>query len=106
MRCLSAPALSMLLSLAAPAAWAGPIEIEGLERNGALSRRVWKPEFAKAEVGGLKVSAGVAIGLRGAVRANLDRSVAPALSVDLAHRGSLSLLPARDGAMLVWQSAR
>lgn len=108
MRFLRALPAALICSLAAPAAFAAPpIEIDGLQRNGALSRHVWRPDFARAEVGGLRVSAGVAIGLRGAVRDNLDRRVAPALSVELDRGASLSLLAGSgSGAMLVWQAAR
>lgn len=105
MRCPPPFAVLVLLLAAAPA-WARPFEIESLERNGALSRRVWEPSFAQVQVGGVKLAAGVAIGLRGPVREQLDRRIAPALSMDLNRGGSLSLLPARDGAMLVWQSSR
>ena len=95
----------MLLFAAGPAS-AGPFGIDALERNGALSRHVWEPAFAQVDVGGTKVAAGLAIGLRGPVRDQLDRRIAPALTVDLNRSGSLSLLPARDGAMLIWQSSR
>lgn len=72
-----------------------------LQRNGELSRRVWTPEFAQ----GRGVSAGLALGLRGAARAHLDRPVAPALTFELGERSRLSLLglPNR-GAMLVLQT--
>lgn len=97
-------AVTMTCSLPAMPAHAGGSAEWGMQRNGALSRHVWQPEFAQTEIGGMRLSAGVAIGLRGAVKANLDRSVSPALVLGLERGASLSLLPARDGAMLVWQS--
>lgn len=101
---LSLVAMSCLLA-SRPAAAADAADL-GLQRNGALSRHVWQPAFAQTEIAGMRVSAGVAIGLRGSVRANLDRSASPALVFDLGRSESLSLLPAHDGAMLVWQTAR
>lgn len=103
--CLIA-ALTMSCPLPALAGGAANTSESGLQRNGALSRHVWQPQFAQTEIGGMRLSAGVAIGLRGSVRANLDRSVSPALVLGTGRGESLSLLPARDGAMLVWQSAR
>ncbi len=71
--------------------------------NGEVSRRIWKPEFARAEAGGLRYSVGLAIGLRGAVRHQLGRRATPALTMELREGTSVSLLPAGDGqAMLVW----
>ena len=97
--------LGTLLVLASLPAAAEPwFERDDLRRNGAVSRHLWKPEMASAEWGGHRVSAGVAIGLRGAVRENLGRRVTPALTLELDRRSSLSLLPGNDGAMLVWQA--
>ncbi|MBX3604053.1 MAG: hypothetical protein KF788_02210 [Piscinibacter sp.] len=95
-----------LLLLASAGAWAEPwFERDDLQRNGHVSRHLWQPEGATAEIAGLRVSAGLAIGLRGAVHSNLGRRYTPALMVDLGQRSSLSLLPGNDGAMLVWQTA-
>lgn len=107
MRSLScAFGLCMTLSVPSAPAAAEPLEIDSIRRNGALSRHAWQPAFATATIGGMNVRAGVAIGLRGHVRDNLDRRFAPAVSVDLQGGRSLSLLPARGGAMLVWQAQR
>lgn len=98
--------LPVLLMLAGAAAHAEPwFERDDLHRNGAVSRHLWQPEVASTEVAGLRVSAGVAIGLRGAVQNNLGRRYTPALTVETGLRSSLSLLPGNDGAMLVWQTA-
>lgn len=95
-----------LLLCAGAAAQAQPwFERDDLQRNGAVSRHLWKPDMASAQWGGMRVSAGVALGLRGPLRANLGRRYTPALSVELGQRSSLSLLPGNDGAMLVWQTA-
>lgn len=99
-------AVTMTCSLPALAAGPAVSSEPGLQRNGPLSRHVWQPAFAQTDIGGMRLSAGVAIGLRGAVKANLDRSVSPALVLGLGRGESLSLLPAHDGAMLVWQYAR
>lgn len=98
---------ALALLAGAASAQATPwLDSEDLQRNGAVSRHLWQPEFANAEVGGLHFSAGVAIGLRGAVQASVGRNVAPALMLDLGQRSSLSLLPTgNNGAMLVWQKA-
>jgi hypothetical protein len=106
MRSLLLLAATMVCPLPALAGDAALSTNPGLQRNGALSRHVWQPEFAQTDIGGMRLSAGMAIGLRGAVRTNLDRSVSPALVLGTGRGESLSLLPARDGAMLVWQSAR
>jgi hypothetical protein len=98
--------LPALLLLAGATAHAEPwFERDDLQRNGAVSRHLWQPEVASAQVAGLRVSAGVAIGLRGAVQSNLGRRYTPALTVHTGQRSSLSLLPGNDGAMLVWQTA-
>ena len=92
--------------VAGSAAWAGPWgDSDELQRNGAVSRRLWKPEVASVEWGGMRVSAGVALGLRGPLQDQLGRRHTPALTLDLGGRSSLSLLPGNDGAMLVWQAA-
>lgn len=98
--------LPALLLLAGATAHAEPwFERDDLHRNGAVSRHLWQPDAASVEVAGLRVSAGLAIGLRGATRDNLGRRYTPALTVETGQRSSLSLLPGNDGAMLVWQTA-
>jgi len=78
---------------------------DDLQRNGAISRYVWKPDMGKAEVVGLRVSAGLALGLKGAMQTNLGRGVTPALTMNIGSRSSVSLLAAGGrGAMLVLQT--
>jgi len=73
-----------------------------LSPNGEVSRRLWKPEFASTQAGGWRLSAGVALGLRGSLRERLGRRATPALVLALREGSSLALLPASDRTMLVW----
>jgi len=73
------------------------------QRNGRLSRHLWKPDFASGRAGGVEVSAGVAVGLRGPVHATVGHRVAPALTLQWDRRASVSVLPAGGGAMFVLQ---
>lgn len=99
-------ATTAVLLLGAAAAQAEPWgEGDDLQRNGAVSRRLWKPELASADIGGVRVSAGVALGLHGSLQDQLGRRHTPALTLSYGARTSLSLLPGNDGAMLVWQTA-
>ena len=99
---LVAAVLTVICMTANPAPLFGADE---LQRNGAVSRHVWTPNFATAEMGGLRVSAGIALGLKGAIQSNLGRNVTPALTLELGSRSSVSLLPAGGrGAMLVVQT--
>ena len=96
--------IGLLLAAAGSASadepWFNGDDVHG---NGEVSRRIWKPEFARAEAGGVHLSVGLAIGLRGAVRHQLGRRATPALTMELRQGTSVSLLPAGDGqAMLVW----
>lgn len=103
LRRLLLPAL--LLGAAGSAAAAPVFGNDDLRRNGAVSRHVWTPDIATGEVAGLRVSAGLALGLRHTVKAQLGRSVTPALTVELQGGSSLSLLPGSEGgAMLVLQT--
>ena len=107
MKILLRPALAACLAAAAavPAAAHPVLDATEIRRNGALSRHVWAPEFARTELNGLRVSAGLALGLRGSIQANLDRRVAPAITVHTGDRSQLSVLWAGSrGAMVVWQS--
>jgi hypothetical protein len=91
--------------LSSPASAAPLFGGDDLQRNGAVSRHVWTPDIATGELGGLRVSAGMALGLRDAVQSNLGRSVAPAFTVALTRNSSASLLPAGNrGLMLVLQA--
>ncbi len=107
MRCgFLVPVTAAVLLLASVAAQAEPwLDSDELQRNGAVSRRLWKPDIASADWGGVRVSAGVALGLRGPLQDQLGRRHTPALTMEFGARNSLSLLPGNDGAMLVWQIA-
>ncbi|MCW5667217.1 MAG: hypothetical protein KIT35_25550 [Piscinibacter sp.] len=99
-------ATAAVLLLGAAAAQAEPwLDADDLQRNGAVSRRLWSPESASVTWGGVRLSAGVALGLRGPLQAQLGRRHTPALTMELGARSSVSLLPGNDGAMLVWQTA-
>lgn len=99
-------ATAAALLLGSVAAQAEPwFDKDELQRNGAVSRRLWKPDMASADWGGVRISAGVALGLRGPLQEQLGRRHTPALTLDFGARSSLSLLPGNDGAMLVWQTA-
>lgn len=102
-------ATSVFTVLALPAlpACAAPLfGGDDLQRNGAVSRHLWKPDFATVEAGGMRISAGVALGIRGALQSQLGRRATPMLTMELGQRSSLSLLPGDGGgAMLVLQTA-
>lgn len=96
------------LSIAGAPALAGPLADTGeFQRNGALSRHVWSPDLVRKDLGGLRLSAGLALGLHDAVHAQMQRNVAPAFSLELGQDSRVSLLPGgRRGAMLVLHSTR
>lgn len=97
--CLALPALMALPAAAEPACGG-----DELRRHGAVSRHAWAPEFACGEVAGMRISAGLALGLRSNLRTQLDSSVVPAVVLQLDQRSNLSLLASdKRGAMLVWQ---
>ncbi len=103
LRTLAAACLAAVAAGACAAPEGGTDEAPVLQRNGAVSRHFWSPGFASGEWGGSRFSAGLAVGLRGPVRDNLGRGVAPALSWQLEGRARLSLLARGDrGVMLVW----
>lgn len=83
-------------ALAAP-----PVDVDGLPRNGALSRTLWSPDAGRQDLMGLRFSAGVAFGLRDAVQAQLGRRVAPAVSLELGPSSRLSLLPGDRGSRML-----
>jgi hypothetical protein len=76
-----------------------------LRDGGGVARRVWQPDEAATTVSGMRLSAGLAMGLRGPVSATLGTRVAPAVSLEVARDASLWLLPRADGAgtMVVFQ---
>jgi len=107
MKSLAGPLLliAMLSIVSAPAVSAPLFGADDLQRNGAVSRHVWTPDFAAGKVAGVRISAGVALGLRDSLQSNLGRSVTPALTFHTSETSSLSLLPAGNrGAMLVLQT--
>src|SRR5262245_32332576 len=99
--------LVLLGAAAAGSAAAAPLfGGDELERNGAISRHLWTPDLARHEIAGLRVSTGLALGLRGAIRDNLGRNVTPAIAIELRSGSTVALLPAGErGAMLVFQTA-
>lgn len=98
-------ATAALVGLCVPAAAAPLFGGDDLQRNGAVSRHLWTPDVANGRVANLRLSAGVALGLREHLRNNLGRSVAPAFTLHLDPDTSVSLLPAGNrGAMLVLQT--
>ncbi len=105
LRSTACPLAALLLCLHGAVRAEPWLDSDELQRNGAVSRRLWKPEAASATLGGMRVSAGMAIGLRGPLQANLGRRHTPALTLETGQRSSLSLLAGNDSAMLVWQTA-
>ena len=101
-----AAAAALLVAAAAPAL-AGepsPEPLPQLWRHGTVSRHFWAPQGLGTEVAGLRVSAGLAVGLRAPMRAAVGSRVAPAVVLHTGARSNLTLLPAEGGgAMLVWQ---
>lgn len=76
-------------------------EIDGLKRNGQVSRHVWAPRFAAMRIGGVEISPGIALGLREQVRSQLGVPAAPALSAHLTRHTTLSLLAGGNGGMML-----
>lgn len=96
--------LTLLLAFAMPAL-ATPLETDTeWQRNGAVSRHLWVPGFARLDIAGVQLRPGLALGLRGSVRANLGSRFAPAFTVDLGQHRRVALLHAGGrGAMIVFQ---
>lgn len=97
--------LTLALAGASAGGWCGEASADDeFRRNGAVSRHLWAPQATRTEVGGMPVSLGVALGLRGPLRDQLGVRVAPAVHLSLDRRSSMSLLASgKGGAMLVWQ---
>ena len=92
------------LATAVPALAAPPESDTDWQRNGAVSRHLWVPAFARLDIAGVQLRPGLALGLRGSVQANLGRRFTPAFTVDLGRQRSVALLHAGDrGAMVVFQ---
>ena len=95
---------ALLMSVGMPARCGPVFGSDDLQRNGGISRHLWKPDFADGEIAGHHVSAGLAIGLRDMERNQLGRSATPEIKMNLGGGKSLSLLPAGGGGtMLVLQ---
>jgi hypothetical protein len=91
---VSSPALADEASDGAASIW----------RHGEVSRRFWAPDTATAEVGGLRLNAGLAIGVRTPLRSAVGARVAPALVLHTGRQSNVTLLAgSQGGAMLVWQ---
>jgi hypothetical protein len=89
---------------AAPAAADPGQEIKTLRRHGSVARHFWAPVATHAELAGMPLSAGLAIGLRGPARALIGARIAPALVLHTGARSNLSLLAnERGGVAVVWQ---
>lgn len=96
--------LTLLLAVAMPALAAPPDADVEWQRNGAVSRHLWVPGFARLDIAGVQLRPGLAVGLRGSVRDQLGRRFAPAFTIDLGQQRSIALLHAGGrGAMLVFQ---
>jgi len=92
-----------LCGISAPVA-AQSLPVGELRHNGELSRRLFVPS-ATASVGSERVSAGLALGLKGPVRQQMGR-VAPAVTIDMSPSSKLSILGAPGkGAMVILQTA-
>jgi hypothetical protein len=75
-----------------------------LWQHGTVSRHFWAPSLTTTEIAGLRVSAGLAVGVRAPLRATVGAPVVPAIVLETGRRSNLTLLPAEQGgAMLVWQ---
>jgi hypothetical protein len=82
---------------------AGPFLAGELQRNGAVSHRLYVPSAANAMFDD-RVAAGVALGLKGPLRQQLGPA-APVVSFDLTPSAKLSVLASPGkGTMLVLQT--
>lgn len=101
----AAPAIALaatLCGLCAPS-FAGPLLGGDLQRNGAVSHRLYVPAGA-ATVVDSRVGAGIALGLKGPLRQQLG-AAAPALSFGVTPGTRLSVLAVPGkGAALVLQT--
>ena len=85
------------------ASWFGS---DGLKPNNDVERAFSQPGIAMTGGPGRQVSAGVVYGLHGPVQANAGRSASPALTLNMAGRMKIHLVPTNGrGAMLVFQTA-
>lgn len=104
-------ALAVLGALGAPALAEPPPQgtLSGLARaqlarHGTVSRHFWAPGFATTEVAGLRLAAGLAVGVRAPLRHAVGAAVAPAVVLHTGRASNLTLLRAEQGgALLVWQ---
>jgi hypothetical protein len=98
-------AIALLGLLGARTVGAAPLlGDDDLRRNGAVSRHLWSPDLASADVAGIRVSAGLAVGLRSSLRSQLGTPLAPSLNFSLDSRSSICILSSgRRGSAILWQ---
>ncbi|HET9643755.1 MAG TPA: hypothetical protein VFP68_10465 [Burkholderiaceae bacterium] len=98
--------ISFVAVCACASAHADPLaDIGNVRDGGAVARRILQLDGISTNVAGMRLTPGVAFGLRGTVRDNMSRSIAPALQLQIRQGLSMALLPAAgSGAtMLVLQ---
>lgn len=106
MSCLLVPfVVAIVLAGSCRAAQAAPEVLGGeLRSHGEVSRRLWVPSLGEGARHG-PVSAGLALGLKGPVRQQMGRSLAPAVTLRLNADAQLSLVAAPGkGAMVLLQT--
>lgn len=104
----AAAALATLATLAAGETAAGETPGDSaypqVSRHGTVSRHFWAPEATSTEVAGMRLSAGIAFGVRAPLRAAVGAPVTPAIVLRTGRHSNMTLLPAESGgALLVWQ---
>jgi len=103
-RVVAIASAALLAGLALPAQAAPGAGAAEWARGDRLSRHHWRPDFARGHAGGVELSAGLALGLRSALRAEVGRRAAPAVTMQWNRGAGLSLLPIESGgALLVLQ---
>jgi hypothetical protein len=97
---------ALAAGLCAPAHAASWFGSDGLKPNNDVERAFSQPVIAMTDGPGRQVSAGVVYGLHGPVQASMGRTASPALTLSLAGRTKIHLVPTNGrGAMLVFQTA-
>jgi hypothetical protein len=107
LRSAVAPLVALATLAASAAAAAEPLADQlrsRLQRHGMVARHFWAPGLTSTEVAGMRLSAGLAVGVRAPLRAAVGAAVAPAIVLHTGPRSNLTLLAAdQGGALLVWQ---
>lgn len=104
LRALAAAVVACSAVCATPAAAAPEHDVPQWRRHGLVARHLWTPSFTHREIGGLRLSAGVAFGVRKHWRHAIGAPVASAIVLETGRRSNLTLLATPEGgAMLVWQ---